>query len=80
MRPKLVISIGHLVYKYIFIYAGAIVLRGRRGHDRILVGFTTTYATSVITNSANDDVYLILHYVIMFVSAVWQVCGFMVLL
>jgi hypothetical protein len=49
---------------------------GRRDRDRILVGFTTTYATSVITISANDDVYLILHYVILFVSAVWQVCGF----
>jgi hypothetical protein len=49
---------------------------GRRHRDRILVGFTTTDATSVITISANDDVYLILRYVILFVSAVWQVCGF----
>jgi len=46
-----VVGISQLVYKYIFIYVGSIVLnigsRGRRGHDRILVRFTTTYAISV---------------------------------
>jgi hypothetical protein len=63
---SLVVGISHLVYKYIFIYVGSIVLtigsRGRGGDDRILFGFTTTYAISVITNSANAEV--------------WQVCGF----
>jgi hypothetical protein len=37
----------NISFVYIFIYVGSIVLtigsRGRRGHDRILVGFTTTY-------------------------------------
>ena len=79
MKPE-VLSIGNLLYRYIFIYVGSIVLtigsKGRRGHDRILVGLTTTYAISVINNSANVDVYLIQHYVIKFLSAVWQVCGF----
>ena len=60
---------------FIYIYVGSIVLAvgssGRRGHGRILVGFTSTYAINVITNSSNVDVYLIQHYV-----AVWQVCGF----
>ena len=50
--------------------------RGRRGHDRILVGFTTTYESVFITNIANGDVYLIQHYVIKFGSVMWQVCGF----
>jgi hypothetical protein len=44
--------------------------------DSLMVRITTTYAISGITNSANADVFLIQHYVIMFVSAVWQVCGF----
>jgi hypothetical protein len=65
---------------YLYIYVGSIVLaigsRGRRGHGRILVGFTSTYANNVFTNSANADVYLIQHYVIKFVSVVWQVCCF----
>ena len=51
-------------------------IKGRRGHHRILFGFTTTYAIGVITNSDNADVYLTQHYVIKFGSAVWQVCGF----
>ena len=50
--------------------------RGRRGHDRILVGFTTTYESVFITNIANGDVYLIQHYVIKIGSVMWQVCGF----
>jgi hypothetical protein len=74
-KMSLVVGISHLVYKYIFIYAGSIVFtfgsRGRRSHDRLLVWFTTAY---VITNNANGDMYLIQHYVIKFVSAVWQFC------
>jgi len=47
---------------------------GRRGHDRMVVGFTTTYAISAYHhqrcefNFHLDKVYLIQHYVIKFVS------------
>jgi len=48
--------------------------RGRRGRDRMLVGFTTTYAISAhhhwscAFESCSGEVYLIQHYVIKFVS------------
>ena len=47
---------------------------GRRGLDRMVVGFKTTYAISAYHNkcceveSCPGGVYLIQHYVIMFVS------------
>ena len=54
------------------------------GRDRIVVGFTTTYAlmqsvpiTTNVTSSnpAHGEVYLIQHYVIRFVSDLRQVGG-----
>ena len=60
------------------------MLRGRRGRDRMLVGFTTTCAISayhhylvVSSNPVHGEVYLIQHYVIKFVSDLRQVCGFL---
>ena len=41
---------------------------GRRDRDRMVVGFTTTFAISVSSNPAHGRVYLIQHYVIKFVS------------
>ena len=60
------------------------VLRGRRGRDRMVVGFTTTYAigafitTNVVSsNPVYGEVYSIQHYVIKFVSELRQVGGFL---
>ena len=56
---------------------------GRRGHDRMVVGFTTTYAISAYHhqlcefNFHLDKVYSIQHYVIKFVSDLWQVSDFL---
>jgi hypothetical protein len=55
--------------------------RGRR--DRMVVGFTTTVQSVPITNKilssnhAHGEVYSIQHYVIKFVSDLWQVGGFL---
>jgi len=46
-------------------------LWGRRGRDRMVVGFTTAYAISA---------YSIQHYVIKFVSDLWQVGCFLLIL
>ena len=57
--------------------------RGRRGRDRMVVGYTTTYAIVpittevVISNLDQGDVYSIQHYVINFVSDLRQVGGFL---
>jgi hypothetical protein len=60
------------------------VRRGnRRGRDRMVVGFTTTYAfiTNVVSsNPAHREVYLIQHYVIRFESDLRQVGGFLCVL
>ena len=48
---------------------------GRRGRDCMVVGFTTTYATSALFCSC--DVYSIQHYVIKLVSDLRQVGGFL---
>ena len=48
---------------------------GRRGRDCMVVGFTTTYATSALSRSV--EVYPIQHYVIKFVSDIRQVSGFL---
>jgi hypothetical protein len=54
---------------------------GRRVHDRIVVRFTTTYATVPVTtsvvrsNPAHGEVYSIQHNVIKFVSDLRQVGG-----
>ena len=48
-------------------------IRGRRGHNRMVVGFTTTYAMSITTNVVSS----IQHYVIKFVSDLQQDAGFL---
>jgi len=50
--------------------------RSHRGHDRMVVGFTTTCAISTYHlccefKSCSGEVYLIQHYVIKFVSDLW---------
>ena len=56
---------------------------GRRGRDRMIVGFTTTYdsvpitTNVVIANPAHGEVYSIQHYVIKFISVLRQVAGFL---
>ena len=48
--------------------------RGRRGHDRMVVGFTTTYEIStkvVSSNLAHGEVYSIQHYVMKFLITTW---------
>jgi hypothetical protein len=55
----------------------------RRGRDRMVVELTTTYQSMPITtnvvssNPVHDEVYLIQHYVIKFVSDLRQVDGFL---
>ena len=57
--------------------------RGRRGRDRMEVGFTTTCAISAYHHYSCEfeprswDVYSIQHYVIKFVSYLRQVGGFL---
>ena len=58
-------------------------LGGRRGPDRMLVGFTTTYAISAYhhrsceVKSHSGEVYWIQHYVIKFVSDLQHMGGFL---
>jgi hypothetical protein len=60
--------------------------RSRRGRDRMVAGFTTTYAFSGYQHerceleSRTGEVYLIQHYVIKFVSDLRQVGGFLYVL
>ena len=49
-------------------------MRGRRARDRMVVGFTTTCVISL--NPVHGEVYSI-HYVIKFVSDLWQIGGFL---
>jgi hypothetical protein len=59
------------------------IFRGRRARDRMVVEFITTYAISAYHHwscefeSRTGEVYLIQHYVIMFVSDLRQVDGFL---
>ena len=57
------------------------IYRGRRGRDRMLVGYLITYAISSITinvvSSNPAQVYSIQHYVTLFVSDLRQVGGFL---
>ena len=59
---------------------------GRRGRDRMVVGFTITYSISayhhlfVRSNPAHGDVYSIQHYVIQFVRNLRQIGGFLLVL
>jgi hypothetical protein len=56
---------------------------GCRGHDRMVIGFITTYAISAYDHyscefeSCSGEVYSIQHYVIKFVRDLWQVCSFL---
>ena len=56
--------------------------RGRRGRDRMVVGFTTTYAISAYHHyrcelePRSGEVFSIQHYVIKYVSDLWHVGGF----
>jgi hypothetical protein len=56
--------------------------KGRRGRDRMVVGFTITYASiayhhlSCEFEPIHGEMYLIQHYVIKFVSDLRQVGGF----
>ena len=57
--------------------------RGRRGRARIIVGFITTYAISAYHYQRCEfeprsiEVYSIQHYVIMFVTDLRQIGGFL---
>ena len=59
---------------------------GRHGHDRLVVGYTTTYAISayptkvVSSNPAHAEVYSMQHYVITFVRDLRQIGGFLLVL
>ena len=62
------------------------MIRGLRGRDRMVIGFTTTYAISaylpiptkvVGSNPVHGEVYSIQLYVIKFVSDLRQVGGFL---
>jgi hypothetical protein len=49
-----------------------------RGRDRMIVRFTTSYATTdVSSNPVHGEVYSIHNYVIKFVSDLRQVVGFL---
>ena len=58
------------------------ILRGRRGRDRIVVGFTTTYVISVYHQLCCEfeSGRGVQHFVIKFVSDLRQVGGFVRLL
>ena len=64
---------------YDTLYWPILVSSAECGRGRMIVGFTTTYATIAIvsSNPAHGDVYSIQHYVIMFVSDLWQFCDFL---
>ena len=57
------------------------ILRDHRGRDRIVVGFTTTYATNAYHQrcefeSRSNEMYLLQHYLIKLVSDLRQVGWF----
>jgi len=58
-------------------------MKSRRGRDRMVVGFITTYAISAYYHlrcefePRTGEVYSIEHYVIQFVSGLRQVGGFL---
>ena len=54
-------------------------IRGRRGSDRVVVGFITTYAIiAIITNAVGSN--LGQHFVIKLVSDLRQVGGFLLVI
>ena len=54
-----------------------IISGGCRGCNHMVVGFATTYAIVVSSNTCSGEVYSIQHYVIKFVSDLRQVGGFL---
>jgi hypothetical protein len=58
-------------------------IRGRCGRDRMVVGFPTAVQSMHITtkvvslNPIHGEGYSILHYVIKYVSDLWQIVGFL---
>ena len=66
LRRKVFGGSGFIIRRLIY------KLRDRCGHDRMVVGFTTTCAIKV-----HGKVYSIQHYVIKFVSDLRQVGGFL---
>ena len=50
---------------------------GRHGHDRMVVGFTTTYAISAYYQGESRSGRGVQHYVIKFVSDLRQLGGFL---
>ena len=78
-----VIELLILIYKRV-----SAINRGRCGHDRMVVGFTTTFVhvpvqsvpitTKVVSsNPTHGEVFSIQHYVIKFVSDLWKIGGFL---
>ena len=73
------LSCSFTLYKY----ESTRTCRGRRGRDRMVVGFATNVqsvhiTTNVVsTDPAHGEVYSIQHYVIKFVSDLRQVGGFL---
>ena len=71
---------------YFFLIQSVLIVleRGRRGRDRMVVGFTTTFMQSVpittevvSSNPFHGEMYSIQHYVIKLISDLWQVVGFL---
>ena len=58
---------------------GPIAFRGSRGHDHMVVEFTTTCSTTkvVSSNPVHGEVYSLQHYLIKLVSDFRQVSGFL---
>jgi len=58
-----------------------LTFRGRRGRDHMVVGFTTTYAIGAYHHWCREFEFRwgrgVHHYVIKFVSDLWQVSGFL---
>ena len=75
-------KILYFYWSYFPLMQSPMETRGRRDHNRMVLGFTTNCANSAITtknvssNPVRDEVYSIQHYVIKFVSDLWQVGGF----
>ena len=73
----------HLLKQLLPFFILSYCVRGRRGLDRMVVGFTITYAIGANHHqrcefeSRSGDVYSIQHYVIKFVSGLRQVGGFL---
>ena len=69
------------IKSHLLVYYTMKIRRGRRGRDRMVVIFITTYTISAyhikvgILNHAHGEMYSIQHYVMTFVSYMRQVGG-----